>query len=98
MAEATTGTKRQFEEDFKGLPLDEKFCSLFRMEAATLEETVKVVAKAGEEVFEKVGEVLNDFGTKVQQEFNKERHATAEPAVETEPVEPVTPESGPTEG
>jgi len=94
MAEETTGTKRQFEEDFKGLPLDEKFCSLFRMEAATLEETVRVVAKAGEEVFGKVGEVLNDFGAKVQQEFNKERHATAEPAAGSEPAEPVTPESG----
>ena len=98
MAEQTTGTERQFEEEFKGLPLDEKFCSLFRMEAATLEETVKVVATAGEEVFTKFGDVLNDFGKKVQQEFNKERHATAEPASEAEPVEPATPESGPTEG
>lgn len=102
MAEETQTKARQFEEEFKALPLEDKFCSLFRMEAATFEQTIREVVKTGGEVFEKVGVALNDFSEKVQQEFNKERQAatdyappvTDDAAAEAEPAESNTPGNG----
>ncbi|HEV7700400.1 MAG TPA: hypothetical protein VGO43_09250 [Pyrinomonadaceae bacterium] len=80
MSEETQGTKRQFEEEFKALPLDEKLGSLFRMEAAALEETFHVVADAGSKAFHKAAEVIDDFGQKVQAEFNKNRECKTAPS------------------
>jgi hypothetical protein len=104
MAEETQTKTRQFEEEFKALPLDEKFCSLFRMEAATFEQSLKEVAKTGGEVFDKLGDVLNDFGRKVKDEFNKERASAADyapPVTEADAApggggdsDPETPASG----
>ncbi|MBV9241198.1 MAG: hypothetical protein JO314_04235 [Acidobacteria bacterium] len=74
----TTGTKQRpkFEAEFKELPLDEKLGSLFRMEAAALEETFHVVADVSVKAFNKAAEVLDDFGTKMSAEFNKARCET----------------------
>jgi hypothetical protein len=88
MAEQTQGTKRRFEEEFKALPLDEKLTSLFRMEAAELEETFHAVADASVKAFHKASEVIDGLGQRMSAEFNKERGAapgaekTAEPAAE----------------
>jgi len=75
----STDTKQRpaFEEQFKQLPLDEKLGSLFRMEAAAIEETLTVVADASVKVFNKAAEVLDEFGNKVSAEFRKERCAPA---------------------
>lgn len=70
-----TGTGRnKFEDEFRSLPLEDKFKSLFRMEVSTLEETFSYVADASIKAFERAGAVLNDFSKKVENEF---RRATA---------------------
>lgn len=70
-----TGTGRnKFEDEFRSLPLEDKFRSLFRMEAATIEETFSYMADASMKAFEKAGEMINDFSKKVENEF---RRATA---------------------
>jgi hypothetical protein len=94
-----TGTKERpkFEKDFKELPLDEKLGSLFRMEAAALEETFHVVADASVKAFNKAAEVLDDLGTRVSEEYkarcaaNEASANTAEPAA----TSTATPKSGP---
>ncbi|HEY2847289.1 MAG TPA: hypothetical protein VGI80_05675 [Pyrinomonadaceae bacterium] len=86
----TSGAKQRpaFESEFKQLPLDEKLGSLFRMEAAAIEETLTVVADASVKVFNKAAEVLDDFGTKVSAEFRKERCETAGEPPASEPAKP----------
>lgn len=75
--EKTTGSKKngatgnRFEDEFRSLPLEAKFMSLFRMEAATLEETVSYVADASMKAFEKAGEVIADFSKRVENEVKK---------------------------
>lgn len=64
-------TRNKFEDEFRSLPLEDKFKSLFRMEAATLEETFNYVADASMKAFEKAGEVINDFSKKVETEVKK---------------------------
>jgi hypothetical protein len=90
MTAETQGTQRPFEEEFKALPLDEKLGSLLRMEAAALEETFHVVADAGAKAFHKAAEVIDEFGQKVQTEFNKARENAA-PASEPEATASATP-------
>jgi len=86
----TTGTKQRpaFESEFKELPLDEKLGSLFRMEAAAIEETLTVVADASMKVFNKAAEALDDFGTKMSAEFRKERCQTDGAAAEPQAAKP----------
>lgn len=75
--EKTTGSKKngatrnKFEDEFRDLPLEDKFKSLFRMEVSTLEETFSYVADASMKAFEKAGEVINDFSKKVETEVKK---------------------------
>lgn len=75
--EKTTGSKKngatrpKFEDEFRSLPLEDKFKSLFRMEVSTLEETFSYVADASMKAFEKAGEVFNDFSKKVETEVKK---------------------------
>jgi hypothetical protein len=65
------GTRPKFEDDFRALPLEDKFKSLFRMEVSTLEETFSYVADASMKAFEKAGEVFNDFSRKVETEVKR---------------------------
>jgi hypothetical protein len=75
--EKTTGSKKngatrnKFEDEFRSLPLEDKFKSLFRMEVSTLEETFSYVADASMKAFEKAGEVITDFSKKVETEVKK---------------------------
>ena len=64
-------TRNKFEEEFRDLPLEKKFASLFRMEVSTLEETFSYVADASMKAFEKAGEVITDFSKKVETEVKK---------------------------
>lgn len=60
-----------FQAEFDALPLEEKFNRLFKMEAATIGETLNYVARSGAKAFEKFGEVVNDFSSKVEAEVKK---------------------------
>lgn len=77
------GARNKFEDEFRALPLDKKLASLFRMEAATLEETFSAFADASMKVFEKAGAVITEFGKRVENEVKKAT-ATGKSASETQ--------------
>ena len=61
--------QKRIEKEFESLGLDEKFSSLFRMEVATISEAVKYVAKEPMKVAEKIGEIIVEFGHRVETEI-----------------------------
>lgn len=63
--------KDRFQQEFDALPLEKKIASLFRMEAVTLSETFAYVVKTPLKVVEKVGDIIADFGTKIENEAKK---------------------------
>lgn len=66
--------KDKFQEEFEGLPLEQKFAELFKMEIATLGETFTYVANS-----------VAKFGTKLESEVRKATSSTKE-ACASEPV------------
>ena len=70
--------------DFAAMPLEDKIKNLMKMEVVTLGETFNYVVKSGIEVFEKVGQSIEQFGSKVETEARKAADtATAEPKATT---------------
>ncbi len=63
--------KDRFQEEFKALPLDQKITNLFKMEAVTLSETLGYVADQPMKVVEKIGDVITEFGVKLENEVKK---------------------------
>ena len=59
--------KDKFQAEFEALPLEEKISKLFEMEAVTLGETISYVIDSPVEVFRKVGDVMADFGRKIEE-------------------------------
>jgi len=75
--------KDKFQEEFEALPLEKKIASLLRMEAVTLGETVAYVVNSPMKVVEKVGDVIAEFGMKLEREAKKAsrpKEAASEPA------------------
>ena len=64
--------KDRFQEEFEALPLEKKIASLLRMEAVTLGETFAYVVNSPMKVVEKVGDVIAEFGMKIENEARKE--------------------------
>ncbi len=60
-----------FQQEFDALPLDQKITRLLRMEAVTLSETVAYVVNSPMKVVEKVGDVMAEFGMKLEAEAKK---------------------------
>jgi ferredoxin len=81
-------TKDKFQEEFEALPLEKKIASLLRMEAVTLGETVAFVVNSPMKVVEKVGDVIAEFGMKLEREAKKASRPK-EPA----PDNPVVPDA-----
>ncbi len=71
--------KDKFQAEFEALPLDQKISKLFKMEAVTIGETINYVMNSPMEVFSKIGDVMADFGRKVEEEAKKATRP-AEPA------------------
>ena len=77
MTDGTKETKKEntkkdrFHEEFKGLPLEEKIKILLRMEAVTLQETFNYGLAEAMKAGERLGEVLSDFGKKIEAEIKK---------------------------
>lgn len=61
----------KFHEEFKELPLEEKVKTLLRMEAVTLQETFNYGLNESMKAADRLGEVLSDFGKKIEVEFKK---------------------------
>jgi ferredoxin len=63
--------KSKVQEEFDALPLDKKIENLFRMEAVTLGETFTYVINSPLKVVEKVGDMIADFGMKIENEARR---------------------------
>jgi ferredoxin len=68
---ANGAKKDPLEAEFEALPLDKKIASLLRMEAVTLSETINYVVSSSMKAVEKAGDVIQDFGTKIDKEMRK---------------------------
>jgi hypothetical protein len=55
-------------EDFMAMPLEDKISSLFRMEVETLNEMLRAGADCAMSAFEKVGDAISNFGSKLEHE------------------------------
>ena len=69
--------KNKFHDEFKELPLEEKVKTLLRMEAVTLQETFNYGLTESMKAADRLGEVLSDFGKKIEAEFKKATHHDA---------------------
>jgi ferredoxin len=63
--------KDKIYEEFEALPLEKKIASLLKMEVNTLGETVSYVVNSPMKVVEKVGDVIAEFGMKLEAEAKK---------------------------
>ena len=63
----------KFKQEFDALPLEKKIAYLMRMEAVTLGETFSYVVNSPLKVIEKVGDVMAEFGMKIEAEARKAR-------------------------
>lgn len=72
--------KDRFQQEFEAMPLEKKIASLFRMEAVTLSETVAYVVNSPMKVVEKVGDVIAEFGMKIENEARKAASSSPPPA------------------
>ena len=59
------------QDRFAELPLEKKIANLMKMEAVTLSETFSYVVNSPMKVFEKVGDVIAEFGMKLENEARK---------------------------
>ena len=69
-----TPRKNKFHEEFKELSLEEKIKTLLKMEAVTLQETFSYGLNESMKAADRLGDVLADFGKKVEAEFKKATH------------------------
>lgn len=67
----TEAPKAKFQKEFDDLPLDQKIANLVRMEAVTLSETVSYVMNSPMKVVEKVGDIMSEFGMRLEAEAKK---------------------------
>jgi len=65
------GARERLKEEFAALPLDKKLASLFELEVVALSESFSYVVNSSGDIFNKVADVVNDFGRKVECEFKK---------------------------
>ena len=63
-----TEEKPKMVAEFETLPLEQKIANLVRMEAVTLGETISYVFNSPFSVLEKVGDVMAEFGMKLERE------------------------------
>ncbi len=83
-------------EEFETLPLEQKIANLVRMEAVTFGETLSYVINSPFTVLEKVGDVMAEFGMKLEREAKKAARPSEGPA---DPKQaPKTPAAGKKQG
>jgi uncharacterized 2Fe-2S/4Fe-4S cluster protein (DUF4445 family) len=68
--------KRQRRKEFEELPLEKKVASLVELEAITLGETFSFVLNSPFKIFEKVMDVMAEFGLKLDNEAKKAKRPT----------------------
>lgn len=63
--------KHPIQAEFEALPLEKKIANLLKMEVVTLGETFAYVVNSPMKVVEKVGDVIAEFGMKLENEAKK---------------------------
>ncbi|MBK8467348.1 MAG: hypothetical protein IPL32_16150 [Chloracidobacterium sp.] len=79
--------KDRFQEEFKDLPLEEKIKTLLKMEAITLQETFNYGLNESMKAADRLGEVLAEFGKKIEAEFKNVTHSGKESTAKSKPDE-----------
>jgi len=67
----------EYRKEFTDLPLEKKIADLVRLEAITLGDTFSFILNSPMKVFEKMGDVMAEFGMKLETEAKK-AHRPAE--------------------
>jgi ferredoxin len=75
-AKAETDKSEQYKKEFEELPLEKKIADLVHLEAITLGETFSFVLNSPFKVFDKVLDVMAEFGFKKEEDA----HAASRPA------------------
>lgn len=88
MAAENTATREKFEKEFAELPLEEKYATLFKMEAAALKETLNVFMESSKDFFEKAGEAMKDFGPKFEENVTSAYESVKKEACTTDSESP----------
>ena len=81
--EAEADKSQQYKKEFEELPLEKKIADLVHLEAITLGETFSFVLNSPFKVFDKVLDVMAEFGFKKEEEA----HAASRPAEHQEAAE-----------
>jgi ferredoxin len=70
-AESTETNSEEYRKEFTEMPLEKKIADLMRLEAITLGETFSFIVNSPFKIFEKVGDVMAEFGLKLEKEAKK---------------------------
>jgi len=85
---ADAPAKETIQDEFNALPLEKKISNLLKMEVVTLGETFSYVMNSPFKVVEKVGEVMAEFGMKIENEAknaSRPKDADANPSATPQP-------------
>lgn len=66
----------QYRKQFAELPLDQKISELVKLEALALGETVSYIVNSPFAIFEKVGDIMADFGMKLEKNAKEAQKPT----------------------
>ena len=66
----------QYRKQFAELPLDKKISELVKLEALALGETVSYIVNSPFAIFEKVGDIMADFGMKLEKNAKEAQRPT----------------------
>ncbi len=72
----TEAPKDRVQTEFEALPLDKKIVSLLQMEAVTISEAFSYVVNSSAKAFEKMGNAVEEFGAKFEQQARKAADST----------------------
>ena len=61
----------QYRKEFTELPLEQKLAELVKLEAIAMGETFSFILNSPFKVFEKIGDVMADFGMKLETKAKK---------------------------
>ena len=81
---ATEAESDEYRKQFTELPLEKKIADLMRLEAITLGETFSFILNSPFKVFEKVGDVMAEFGMKLEHNAKQARRPSEHTEASTE--------------
>ena len=67
----SSSARGRVEQEFQGLPLEDKFAILFKMEVAALGEALSLAVNDPMKILGQVGDKLNDLSNRIEAEFRR---------------------------